>query len=93
MASRVFLSSRVRSGAGRKGGIWTSRRLGQARVILRIFLRKGHVIGREVMETGLVQKLCKNCVPFTHKGGSLKLVIEKNLVRDNPERWVRKAIF
>lgn len=45
------------------------------------------------METGPVQKLCKNCVTFTHKGGSLKLVIEKNLVRDNPETWVRKAIF
>lgn len=38
---------RHRSGAGRKGGIWTSGTLGQARVILRILLRKGDVIERE----------------------------------------------
>lgn len=38
---------RHRSGAGRKGGIWTSGTLGQARVILRILRRKGDVIERE----------------------------------------------
>lgn len=89
--------SRIRSGAGRKGGIWTSRKLGQAGVILKIWLRKCPWKRRkvEVMKTGLVQKLCKNRVTFTHKGGPrcLKLAIEKNIVGDNPERWVRKAIF
>jgi len=43
----LSLSSRVVSGAGSKGGIWASRRLGQATTILTVSLRKGDVSGRE----------------------------------------------
>lgn len=73
---RLFPSSRVRWGAGRKGGTWASRRLGQARTILRASLRKGDVFGREEKYRSWKLAPFKNCVKsvtLTHKGGTRSL--------------------
>lgn len=44
---RLSLTSRVRSSAGRKRHTQASRRLGQARTMLTVLLRKNDVVGRE----------------------------------------------
>lgn len=96
---RLFLSSRVRWGAGRKRGTWASRRLGQARTILRVLLRKGDVIGREEKYRSWKLapfKNCIKCVTLTHKGGrrSLNLLTAQyNLVGHKQEQWSVNPYF